>query len=144
MSLLICSLCLVFSNQSALGAEAVFKIGNSKYMVNEELREDTAPYIKNGRTYLPLRYAAYAAGIGDNSIYWDGATKTVFLAKNNEIISVRVGEQIIISDTMIKVTDAPAELVNGRVMLPLRAVTEALRCNVEWDANNQQVIVRPE
>lgn len=56
--------------QTASAAEATFIIGNGTYVVNEEVRQDTAPYIKNGRTYLPLRYAAYAVGIGDNSIYW--------------------------------------------------------------------------
>jgi hypothetical protein len=128
--------------QTASAAEATFIIGNGTYVVNEEVRQDTAPYIKNGRTYLPLRYAAYAVGIGDNSIYWEGTTKTAYLAKNNEIMSIRVGEMMIFKGTTVIITDAPAELVNGRVMLPLRSIAEALGCEVEWDGDNQRVIVR--
>lgn len=128
--------------QTASAAEATFIIGNGTYVVNEEVRQDTAPYIKNGRTYLPLRYAAYAVGIGDNSIYWEGTTKTAYLAKDNEIMSIRVGEMMIFKGTTVIITDAPAELVNGRVMLPLRSIAEALGCEVEWDGDNQRVIVR--
>jgi hypothetical protein len=143
MLLLVCSLCFVFTSQAS-AAESTFIIGKGDYVINNETRQDTAPYIKNGRTYLPLRYAAYAVGIGDNSIYWEGTTKTVYLAKNDEIMSIRVGEMMIFSGTKVIITDAPAELVNGRVMLPLRSIAEALGCEVEWDGDNQRVIVRSE
>jgi len=133
---------LLISGCPALAAESVFIIGNGTYSINGEIRKDTAPYIKNGRTYLPLRYAAYAAGIGDNSIYWDGTTKTAYMTKKGEILSVRVGERVIISGNRIIVTDAPAELMGGRVMLPLRAIAEAFGCQVEWDAEQQKAIVK--
>ena len=36
-------------------------------------------------------------------------------------------------------SDAPARIVESRVMLPLRAVFEAVGMEVEWDADNKQV-----
>ena len=37
--------------------------------------------------------------------------------------------------------DVPAVSVNGRTMLPLRAVAEALQCNVQWDNSTKTVTI---
>jgi hypothetical protein len=142
IALVASAIVLFINSKVVMASESVFIIGNGTYAINDEIRQDTAPYIKNGRTYLPLRYAAYAVGIGDNSIYWEDNTKTAYLAKDDQIMSIRVGEMMIFKGTTVIITDAPAELVNGRVMLPLRSIAEALGCEVEWDGDNQRVIVR--
>lgn len=127
----------VFAN----AAESVFKVGLGRYNINGLVREDAAPYIKDNRTYLPLRYVAYACGIGDNSITWDNESRTAYLAKSGEIMSVKVGEKTILVGGRKVTTDAPAELLQDRVMLPLRAVAEALDCQVKWDEATQRVFV---
>ena len=38
-------------------------------------------------------------------------------------------------------SDVPAQLVNGRTMIPLRVVGEALGAEVSWDAANKAVII---
>jgi hypothetical protein len=38
-------------------------------------------------------------------------------------------------------SDVPPQIVDGRVLVPLRAVAEALGANVDWDAASQSVIV---
>ena len=53
-------------------------IGSTTLTVNgKALLMDSAPVIKNGRTYLPVRYLAEALGY---DISWDAATQTITLS----------------------------------------------------------------
>lgn len=126
---------------NAYAGEAVFKIGCGKYSINGTVRDDVAPYIKNNRTYLPLRYCCYALGIGDNSIKWDNESKTAYLTKNGEILAIKVGSKNIQLGNKNIITDAPPEITEGRMMLPLRSVAEAFGCDVQWDDINKKAII---
>jgi hypothetical protein len=135
------SFALIASPISASAAQSAFKIGNGKYSINGTIKQDAEPYIKNGRTYLPLRYAAYSVGIGDNSIFWSNDSQTAYLAKNNTVVAVKIGAYSIqVGNKMIPI-DAPAEMYKNRVMLPIRAIAEGLGCTVQWDSMNQMVTV---
>lgn len=124
-------------------AEVVFTIGSKKYRVGDEEKEmDVAPYIKNGRTYAPVRYLAYAAGLTDDRIHWDGENRTVTLFTSGRLIQFKLGQKAyVLQGTAIPMDVAP-EIVNGRVMLPYRYLAQALGLEVRWDADNRQVIVR--
>lgn len=37
--------------------------------------------------------------------------------------------------------DVPPEIINGRTMVPIRAVAEALGCQVSWDATQNAVVI---
>lgn len=59
------------------GDEIVCTIGSSTMTVNNQAHTlDAAPYIENGRTYLPVRAVAEALNL---DVGWDGATSTVTL-----------------------------------------------------------------
>ena len=53
----------------------IIKIGN------EEIEIDTVPVIRNDRIYLPMRALFNAFNVSDDHIAWDGATRTVTVAK---------------------------------------------------------------
>lgn len=141
---------LFASVSSASPAEAQFKLGVGKYSINGYIKDDVAPYVKNGRMYLPMRYVAYAVGIGDNSIQWDAEKNTAYFAKPDptgqlKIVAVTIGQNYIMVGNEKKSIDAPAELKNGRTMLPLRAVAEAFGCEVKWDPESKiATVVVPE
>ncbi len=148
LAVLILMLIVVLSVASmALGSnQATFKIGNGTYNINGLVKEDVAPYIDNGRTYLPLRYVAYALGIGDNSIDWDNHTQTAYLQRNGELMAIRVGDNTITTlfngqqNKTIKI-DAPAQMRQDRVMLPLRAVGEGFGVKVDWNEQERTVTI---
>lgn len=131
----------VVARANPTASVATFTIGNGKYSINGMVKNDTAPYVKNGRTYLPLRYTAYALGIGDNNILWDATLQTAYLQKNGVVLSVKVGESYIFRNRTKIPIDAKADYVNNRVMLPLRAIGEAFNCNVQWNAVKNQVTI---
>ncbi len=124
--------------------EAVFTIGSKKYRVGNEEREmDVEPYIKNGRTYAPIRYLADAAGIADSFILWSAQDRTVtVIVPGGRVVQFRVGQKAYLLQGVPISIDVAPEIVNGRVMLPYRFVSQALGLEARWDAETRQVVIR--
>jgi len=122
--------------------QAVFTIGSTKYTVgNEEKEMDVAPYIKDGRTYAPVRYLAYAVGLTDDNIIWDAQTKTVTLLAEKRVVQFTVGEKAYLMQGVPVLMDVAPEITDDRVMLPYRFVAQALGLKADWDAENQRVTI---
>jgi hypothetical protein len=117
---------------------AVFTINSTTYTVNGVQNTlDSAPYVKNGRTYLPTRYVAYALGVSSDNVLWDGTKATFILG--NRVVQVTPGSTTLTINGAPVTMDAPAEIVNGRVMVPFRWIAQAFGAQVQWDATNQTV-----
>ncbi|MDP3051344.1 MAG: copper amine oxidase N-terminal domain-containing protein, partial [Eubacteriales bacterium] len=129
--------------QDAAKKEAVFTIGSNKYFIGGEEREmDVEPYIKGGRTYAPVRYLAYAAGLNEDNILWDGQKGVVTILAGNRTIQFKLGEKSYLIQGMAISIDAAPEIVSGRTMLPYRFVAQALGLQAQWDEAARQVVVR--
>lgn len=121
--------------------DASFVIGSTTYTVNgEEQTMDVAPYIKNDRTYMPVRYAALACGVDENNIIWDGVNRTVTLIRGDRVVQMTIGSKVmLINGASITMDVAPEIAAPGRTMLPFRFVAQALGATVTWDGTTQTV-----
>lgn len=129
-------------NGSALpnAAGASFVIGEKTYTKNGEVREmDVAPYIKNDRTYMPVRYIANALGITDENIQWDEAAQLVTLQHMGKIVKLTIGVASVDVDGVVTAIDVAPEITDSRTMLPARFVAEAFGYNVGWNADTRTV-----
>lgn len=97
---------------------------------------DQSPIIVDGRTLVPLRAIFEALGA---SVEWDGATSTVKSQKDGVNISLTIGSDKLFKNGQVKTLDVPAQIINGRTMVPARAVAEAYGVTVDWDGNTQTV-----
>lgn len=125
-------------------AVSTFVIGNTVYQINgvDQAAMDQAPYLKNDRTYLPLRFVAYGLGIGDNGIIWDEVNRTVTLMKNDKVVQVKIGSTtMLVNGAAITMDTAPEITAAGRTCLPIRFVAEAFGAVVGWDAATQTVTI---
>ncbi|ACX53230.1 copper amine oxidase domain protein (plasmid) [Ammonifex degensii KC4] len=123
-------------------SKAIFKIGESKYTIGDkEYTMDAAAYIENGRAFAPMRYVAYAAGVTPDNILWNDATRTATFIKGDRVVQVTDGSNILVVNGTQVAMDVKAVIKDGRFFLPVRWLSVALGCQVEWDAKNQQVIV---
>jgi hypothetical protein len=123
---------------------SVFKIGDTSYTVGGDVYEtktmDVAPYIKDGRTYLPVRYVAYCLGLTDANIIWDDANDTVTLIKSGTVVQLKIGSNTLLVNGASITMDVAPEIVDpGRTMLPIRWVAEAFGAVVTWDEAAQTV-----
>jgi len=103
---------------------------------------DVAPYIRNDRTFVPVRFLANALGVADANVSWDGSIQQVTLAEPGmPVVQMIIGSKVIASGGQEKEIDVAPELVEpGRTMLPARFVAEALGYTVEWDEKSRTVL----
>ncbi len=133
--------------------KAEFYIGSNKYTVNNiKYNMDAAPFIKNDRTYVPVRYLAYACGLDDNGVTWDYGTKTATLTQNTggaNTVKIKVGDPVLlVSDNPQQASnykkvqmDIVPLLIEGRIYLPARYVAEALGFVVDFNEKEQAVYI---
>lgn len=118
-----------------------FYIGRMYYYLNDEGQfMDSAPVLESNRTLLPITYAALPLGV---QVDWNQKEQKVTLTRSGKVIELWVGKNTATIngqkqniDTNTKVVPT---VVNGRTMLPLSFVAQALDCQVDWDAANQEV-----
>ena len=103
---------------------------------------DVAPYIKNGRTMLPIRYIAEALGM---SVSWDAKTRTVIIQDMFYTVEIPVDTNIIKVNGEVFTSDVKPEIVHGRTMLPIANIARALGLkdgkDSLWDAAKKQVTI---
>ncbi len=119
-----------------------FSIGKAEMFKNSGTIEKSdllaAPYIKDGRTMVPLRAISEAFG---SSVTWDDATKTVGISSNNKTISLVVGENKMLVDGVEKPLDYVSEIVNSTTFIPLSAVSENLGFYVYFVDATKQILI---
>lgn len=120
----------------------VFRISSYIYEVNGIAKVmDAAPYIKTGRTYVPVRYLGYALGIAENDIVWDAANRKVTLSKGAIQVELTIGSKTIKVDGAASTMEVAPEIIGGRTMLPARYVAEGLGYQVGWDPGSGTVLI---
>ena len=142
----------------------VFRIGCPAYTSSEGVlkpiekdnqrrpRTDTTPVIVEGSTMIPVRPLIDGLAISATT-KWDAATKKVTIRISNSKyvpvcmkdtdIELTVGSKTAILNGEPYEMPQPVQLINGKTMIPLRAVGEMLNCEVEWIAEGRYVVVLP-
>ena len=98
------------------------------------------PYLKDGRTFVPVRFLSERMGA---AVDWDAGTRTVTIRRGEKTIALTIGQTAYTADGVAQTLDAPAEIMGGRTMVPIRFVSEALGRWVGWDAKNRLVVIAP-
>jgi hypothetical protein len=100
---------------------------------------NTAPIIKDGRTFLPIRALLEEMG---GTIAWDAADKRAAIEYNGKTIELWIGKTTVrVNGKQASADAAPFTSKTGRVMLPLRFVGEALDCDVSWDPESKSITI---
>lgn len=126
-----------------LTASSFAKAEPIKIFINKEIvPSDQAPIIKNSRVLVPIRVVSENLGA---SVRYDAKEKRVNIEKGEISITLVVGESEIWYSDKEKAgpvaIDVPAEIKNGRTMVPLRAVAELFDLEVNWDGKKRAVYI---
>jgi len=120
------------------GAPASLYAAPSVYLNGQELSFDVPPTIENGRTLVPLRAIFEAMGA---SVSWDNDTRTATAVKGDTTVRITIGSTRPTINGVVCQLDVPAQIVNGRILAPLRFVGEAFGGSVDWDAATETISI---
>ena len=132
----------VWGNPVLKGPKIVeMTIGNKTYEANDtEQTMDIAPYIKSGRTYLPVRYVGEALGA---TVSWNNSTQTaIIVGANKTTLVLKIGSKVMTNNSSDVQMDVAPEITSSRTMLPIRWVAEALGATVDWNQDTKLVTIK--
>lgn len=142
--------CLVAVCMAAMSFVTVHCEDNIKVILDGKTLEfDVQPQIIDERTLVPMRVIFEALGA---DVEWEEETQTINARRSDTdlfYISMRVGDKTIHKES-VKANlptsndielDVPPMIIDGRTLVPVRAVSECFGCKVEWDGESQTVIV---
>jgi len=115
---------------------------NTGYVRNEPKLIDTvegtaAPYIKNGRTMVPLRFLAENL---DAKVEWKSTTSTAIIKMNGKNISFQKDKKVMSINGKNEIIDAAPELLENRIFIPIGVLMrQALERKVFY--NNGLIVI---
>lgn len=104
----------------------------------EDKKTDVAPFIKDGRTFVPIAFIAEELGAG---ITWNNQTREVVISKNNKILSMIINKKEYMLNGKPFIMDTAPFIKNNRTCVPLAFVALALDCKVAWVPEDRRVLV---
>ncbi len=108
------------------------------YFEGEPIKLSQKPLIKNGTSLVPFRGIFETLGF---DVSWDNDTSTISGFNDDTTISLQLGSTTAyINDEPKKLSVAP-QLIKGSTMVPLRFISESAGHNVEWNNDNQYILI---
>lgn len=117
------------------------EIQNVTVFVDEQLLEfDVQPTIIDGRTLVPMRLIFESLNC---EVEWDEPNqKVVATTEDGDIITLFINNNDLYKNyEVIGQMDVPAQIMESRTFVPLRAVSEVLDCEVLWVAETYEVFI---
>ncbi|MCL2838154.1 MAG: copper amine oxidase N-terminal domain-containing protein [Oscillospiraceae bacterium] len=106
---------------------------------------DVPPQIIDNRTMVPFRAIFEALGF---DVEWDGEEQSIFVPQRHGAIKLWIDSNVMMIWRDFaevyeeKITlDVPPMIVDNRALVPLRAVSEAINAEVEWDEDTRTVSI---
>lgn len=111
---------------------------------NAPLTTLVPPAIVEGRTMVPMRAVFEALGA---SVTWDGNEQLIIATSGTLLIVLKIGSDtlnycdIATGETNVSTLDVAPFITDGRTLVPLRAVSEALGASVLWDGDARSITI---
>ena len=103
---------------------------------------DAKPVIENDRTLVPFRAIFEAMGC---AVYYaiDDGKQIVTARRADDVLMLTIGEDKMYFYGKEISLDVPAKIMDSRTFVPLRAVSEAFECRVDWYDKIRTIIITP-
>lgn len=120
-----------FGKEAIKGNTVTMFIGSPSFLAGGETKTmDVAPFVKDNRTFVPVRAFGEALGA---KVEYNEETQVITAEKDGLTVTMTVGSNVITTSKGETITaDVAAFVAEGnRTVLPLRAAAEAFGCDVE-------------
>ncbi|MEQ6356886.1 copper amine oxidase N-terminal domain-containing protein [Lysinibacillus sp. M3] len=122
-------LCLIsFSFAPSAEAATAIKVE----IDGDVIRFDQGAVSVNGRTLVPMRTIFEEL---ESTVQWNAKTKSITAVRGTKKIGLVIGSKTATINGQKIALDVAPQIINGRTLVPLRFISEALGAKVDW--NNQ-------
>ncbi len=105
---------------------------------NQTVEFDQPPVIVDGTTLVPVRAVFEKAGA---TVSWEQETQTATLVKDSYTVTIKLNDTVLYKNGEAVTLAKPAQIMNDRVLIPVRAIGEAMDFDINWDGFHSQVVV---
>lgn len=130
---IILALLLIPSFVLAGGAKKISIVLN-----NEVVATDVEPFLKDNRTFVPVRFISEKLGF---KVDWNEKAQLVTITNNNKKIELTIGNKEAKVDGKAAMIDVAPLLKDNRTFVPLRFISENFGVKTSWDAKTYRVIL---
>jgi len=114
------------------------KKGLTAFVNGQEPEFDVPPFIRDGRTLVPIRAITETLGA---LVTWDPETRTVTIVRGNITVILRIDNVVAEVNGRRIILDVPATIEKGRTVIPIRFVSEAFGAYVDWLGEEGIIVV---
>nr|WP_239004670.1 stalk domain-containing protein [Paenibacillus tepidiphilus] len=114
-----------------IGAKAMTVNGTKKAL-------DVAPIVKEGTTYVPIKYVLDAFG---GSASWNQTTKKIMVLRGAKALDLTVNQKEFVLNGKRQSAEVAPLILQGRTLVPLRLVSEQLGLTVNWEQKTKTVTI---
>lgn len=93
------------------------------------LQFDVPPQIIDGRTMVPMRTIFEALGA---TVQWDAENEKIIAIKDSITITMYINKKAVIKNGKSISLDIEPQIIDGRTLVPVRAIAECLNARIEW------------
>ena len=110
----------------------------------QNIEFEAEPLNDEGTVLIPLRAAFEAM---DADVEWMGEERVIIITKSSSIIAMKIDSKVMIVNDISTQESKTVELkkspkiVEGRTYVPLRAVSDALDYDVDWDGDKKHITI---
>lgn len=97
---------------------------------------DTPPVIKYGRTLVPVKAISEAFGA---TVQWIAAERKVIITKGDNVIILKLDSNKIYVNGVESTIDVPATSINSRTVVPLSFIAQKLGLKVNWHGDSRDI-----
>jgi len=97
-----------------------------------------SPIQEKGTTFVPIRVVSEYLG---TKVDYNQKNKEITLIKKNQVIKLKIGSKQASTNGISSTLTVAPRLVNGITFVPIRMIAETFNSEVQWDRENQKVII---
>lgn len=112
--------------------------GKKVYYNGTPIGFDTPITVINGRMMIPARAVFEKMGA---RVAWNAESQSVTVTRDKNNVILTVGNELMISNGKPEKLDVPAQIIDGRTLVPLRAIGDALGAEVAYDSTYDMAII---
>jgi len=100
------------------------------------IKFEIPPVIKEGRTLIPVRAITESLGA---DVAWDSSTSTITVSKDDTVIILTLGSNIVLVNGEEKELEISAQSINNRTFVPLKFISDILKVDVDYDLETGEI-----